>query len=61
MEISYEWVWQAKEWAFSLTRGSLRESFCLLLRYGEALKIANPVTQYELESDPDRHFKCIGT
>lgn len=59
IDLSYERAWRAQEAALSMVRKSLRESYGLLARYGEALKIVNHRTHYNLEVEPDGHFKYV--
>lgn len=42
-----------------MVRRVFKESFSLLARYGEALKISNPSTQSKLETKVDDHFKYM--
>lgn len=42
-----------------MVRGSPRKSYTLLGRYGEALKITNLSTQYDLEVELDGHFNYV--
>ncbi|TYK30652.1 MuDRA-like transposase [Cucumis melo var. makuwa] len=42
INMSYEKAWRARENAYERVRGSLEESYNLLCRYGEALKLTNP-------------------
>lgn len=42
-----------------MVRESHRESYALLARYGEALKIFNLGTHYDLEIDPDGYFQYV--
>ncbi|KAA0051701.1 MuDRA-like transposase [Cucumis melo var. makuwa] len=59
IDLSYERAWRAQKAALSMVRKSLRESYGLLARYGEALKIVNHRTHYNLEVEPDGHFKYV--
>lgn len=55
----YGRVWRAQEAALSMVRRSAKESYALIARYGEKLKIANPETHYDLEVDPNGHFRYM--
>lgn len=42
-----------------MVRGFLKKSYTLLARYREALEICNLGTHYDLETEPDGHFKYV--
>ncbi|KAL0559016.1 hypothetical protein IC582_003605 [Cucumis melo] len=59
INMSYEKAWRARENAYERVRGSLEESYNLLCRYGEALKLTNPGTIFYKELEDDHFFKYL--
>ncbi|KAL0536875.1 hypothetical protein IC582_025838 [Cucumis melo] len=59
INMSYEKAWRARENAYERVRGSPKESYNLLSRYGEALKFTNPGTIFHMELEDDRFFKYL--
>lgn len=59
INMSYEKAWRARENAYERVRGCPEESYNLLLRYGEALKLANVGTIFHMELEDDRFFKYL--
>ncbi|KAL4035334.1 hypothetical protein IC575_004018 [Cucumis melo] len=59
INMSYEKAWRARENAYERVRGSPKESYNLLRRYGEALKFTNPGTIFHMELEDDRFFKYL--
>lgn len=59
IDLSYKRVWRAQEVIHSMTRGFLKESYALLARHKEALKIANLGTHCDFEVDLDDHFRYV--
>ena len=59
INMSYEKAWRARENAYERVRGSPEESYNLLRRYGEALKLTNPGTIFQMELEDDRFFKYL--
>ncbi|KAL4023297.1 hypothetical protein IC575_017049 [Cucumis melo] len=59
INMSYEKAWCARENAYQRVRGSSEESYNLLRRYGEALKLTNPSTIFHMELEDDRFFKYL--
>src|ERR1051325_9811735 len=59
INMSYEKAWRAREFAYTRVRGSPEESYNLLSRYGEALKIANSGTAYDIEIEDGQFFKYM--
>ncbi|KAA0038959.1 MuDRA-like transposase [Cucumis melo var. makuwa] len=59
INMSYEKAWSARENAYERVRGSPEESYNLLRRYGEALKLTNPGTIFHMELEDDRFFKYL--
>ncbi|XP_038875141.1 uncharacterized protein LOC120067676 [Benincasa hispida] len=59
VNISYDKAWCAKETAYALVRGTSEESYTILHAYGEALKMGNPTTRFEIELENDVHFKYM--
>ncbi|KAL4025516.1 hypothetical protein IC575_013917 [Cucumis melo] len=57
INMSYEKAWLARENAYERVRGSPKESYNLLHRYGEALKLTNPGTIFYMELEDHRFFK----
>ncbi|KAL4011269.1 hypothetical protein IC575_028321 [Cucumis melo] len=57
--MSYEKAWRARENAYERVRGSPKESYNLLRRYGEALKFTNPGTIFHMKLEDDRFFKYL--
>ncbi|KAL0546629.1 hypothetical protein IC582_016541 [Cucumis melo] len=59
INMSYEKAWCARENAYQRVQGSSEESYNLLRRYGEALKLTNPSTIFHMELEDDRFFKYL--
>ncbi|KAL0556299.1 hypothetical protein IC582_004811 [Cucumis melo] len=59
INMSYEKARPARENAYERVRGSLEESYNLLRRYGEALKLTNLGTIFHMELEDDRFFKYL--
>ncbi|XP_038882374.1 uncharacterized protein LOC120073641 [Benincasa hispida] len=59
VNISYDKAWRARETTYALVRGTLEESYAVLHAYGEALKMENPATRFEIELENDVHFKYM--
>ncbi|XP_022153200.1 uncharacterized protein LOC111020756 [Momordica charantia] len=59
VNLSYDRAWRSSEEALRLIRGDLASSYGLLAAYGEALKIMNPGTIFELELEGGKYFKYV--
>ncbi|XP_038882314.1 uncharacterized protein LOC120073555 [Benincasa hispida] len=59
INISYDKAWRARETAYALAKGTSEESYTVLHAYGEALKMENPGTRFEIELENDVHFKYM--
>ena len=59
MNISYGRAYRAREYALVFARGSPEGSYALVNSYGEALKLANPGTVFEVEVEEQRYFKYV--
>ncbi|KAL0560743.1 hypothetical protein IC582_001156 [Cucumis melo] len=59
INMSYEKAWPARENAYERVRGSPEESYNLLHRYGETLKLTNPGTIFHMKLEDDRFFKYL--
>ncbi|XP_038889322.1 uncharacterized protein LOC120079232 [Benincasa hispida] len=59
INISYNKTWRARETAYALARGTPEESYAILHAYGEALKMENLGTRFEIELENDVHFKYM--
>ncbi|XP_038875109.1 uncharacterized protein LOC120067641 [Benincasa hispida] len=59
VNISYDKVWHARETAYDLTRGIPEYSYSILHAYGEALKIENSGTVFEIKLEHEVHFKYM--
>ncbi|KAL0545239.1 hypothetical protein IC582_020389 [Cucumis melo] len=59
INMSYEKAWRARENANERVRRSPEESYNLLRRYGEALKLTNLGTIFHMELEDDRSFKYL--
>ncbi|XP_038902318.1 uncharacterized protein LOC120088954 [Benincasa hispida] len=59
VNISYDKAWRARETAYALARGTPEESYVVLHAYGEALKMENPGTRFEIELENDVHLKYM--
>ncbi|XP_022155432.1 uncharacterized protein LOC111022579 isoform X2 [Momordica charantia] len=59
INMSYEKAWRARENVYMQVKGSSEESYNLLHRYGEALKLANPGTFYEIQLEDGSFFKYL--
>ena len=59
VNISYGRAYRAREYALVFARGLLEGSYALVNSYGEALKLANPGTVFEVEVEDQRYFKYV--
>ncbi|XP_022154923.1 protein FAR1-RELATED SEQUENCE 4-like [Momordica charantia] len=59
VNMSYDKAWRSSEEALRLIRGDPASSYGLLPAYGEAVKIMNPGTIFELELDDSKYFKYV--
>jgi len=59
VNISYGRAYRAREYALVFARGSPEGSYALVNSYGEALKLANPGTVFEVEVEEQRYFKYV--
>ena len=59
INMSYEKAWRARENVYERVRGCPKESYNLLLRYGETLKFTNLGTIFHMEFEDDRFFKYL--
>ncbi|XP_052210454.1 uncharacterized protein LOC127813493 [Diospyros lotus] len=59
VNISYSKAWRSREKALDMIRGGAEESFQLLPSYLYMLKLKNPGTIAEIESDSESRFKYL--
>ncbi|KAL0551279.1 hypothetical protein IC582_010365 [Cucumis melo] len=59
INMSYEKAWRTRENPYEQVRGSPEESYNLLRRYGEALKLTNQGTIFHMELKDNHFFKYL--